>query len=649
MGKILRYIVLIAVAGTFSFSSYSQSRAVIAELKNKLSYAAIDSTKATILNQLCWNYRYLNPDSAYLYGEQALLIYRKTDNFAGQSDILNKMGVAKRNMGDYPAALDCYFKALNISSDHNLLRELAYANNNIGDIYHRLENYTEAIVYVDKALKHFAEVNDSVGIAYAYNRKGEAYKGAKEWKMALESLYKAQNIRNKLSNKDMEAATWINIANCYFELHMLDSALIGYNKSIELLYDINEYERPSAHLGLGKYYFAIGNFYKAIENLNLAVEYSRKSKYPLIETEAYEYLEKIYLGRNKIGKAYNYLKLASNLKALIEKEESIKRITKYEMEFAFKRQNELKEIEDLKQKAIFESDLLKQKLISYALIFMMLFVGIGIMLVYRNFRFVKRTNAALYKINVELKEKELAIELQNIKLQEVNATKDKFFGIIAHDLINPFNGILGFSDLVIDSIKNNEPEAGMYAGLLKKSADNGFKLLQNLLLWSRSQTGKITFVPEQLQVNDIISKALDTVKSSATLKQITLATSEIAEATVFADANMLETVLRNLATNAIKYTPVGGTVTISMAKNHNETVFTVTDTGVGISEKLINKLFDVSEKISTPGTNKEPGTGLGLILCKEFVEKHGGKIWAESELKKGSSFFFTIPNQVATN
>ena len=238
----------------------------------------------------------------------------------------------------------------------------------------------------------------------------------------------------------------------------------------------------------------------------------------------------------------------------------------------------------------------------------------------------------------------LTIKLQNTELRELNATKDKFFSIIAHDLKNPFNSILSFTELLGGKINTMKPEA-IHKGItrINGSAKSAYRLLENLLEWARSQTGQLEYKPEYFSLKNLFEVSCNLSESSARNKNIALKFEYGENPDVYADLNMIRTVLRNLISNAIKYTPKGGEVLVRSVLNGKHVTIYVEDNGVGIPRGTLDKLFDISEKVSTAGTENETGTGLGLLLCKEFVRKHGGKILVESETGKGSRFSFSLP------
>jgi PAS domain S-box-containing protein len=230
------------------------------------------------------------------------------------------------------------------------------------------------------------------------------------------------------------------------------------------------------------------------------------------------------------------------------------------------------------------------------------------------------------------------------EMRELNATKDKFFSIIAHDLKGPFNAILGFSELLSESYDDfDEEEKKKFIHNIKIASDSTFKLLENLLDWSRLQTGKINPIPEMIDLSLLTLENISVLKSMADSKKIKLFSSIQYNTRAYADTNMVKTVLRNLVSNAIKFTHPGGEVKIQAIENRNMAEVCISDNGVGIEEERIGLLFHIDEKLSTSGTANETGTGLGLLLCKEMIERQGGHIWVESEAGKGSRFFFTLP------
>jgi len=232
----------------------------------------------------------------------------------------------------------------------------------------------------------------------------------------------------------------------------------------------------------------------------------------------------------------------------------------------------------------------------------------------------------------------------NADLNEANASKDKFFSIIAHDLKNPFNVLMGFSDLLLENLRKYDlDQIEEQVGYINKTTHQTYNLLEDLLLWSKSQLDKINFEPQRLIFRDVCQEVIINLLPQCQKKNIKVYIYDKEDVIVYADSNMLKTIIRNLLSNAIKFSFANSSIVVKIEKNQEKAIITVSDKGVGISIANQARLWKISEQYSTEGTEKEGGTGLGLLLCKDFVDKHDGKIWVESELGKGSDFMFSIP------
>jgi PAS domain S-box-containing protein len=245
----------------------------------------------------------------------------------------------------------------------------------------------------------------------------------------------------------------------------------------------------------------------------------------------------------------------------------------------------------------------------------------------------------------KLKEHEHQMEDYIEELNTLNDTKDKFFNIIAHDLKNPFGSLLGASEYLYKEIDRLDTRKAQKLGkILYNSAKNAYNILANLLDWSRSQTGSLSFDPGLINLYDVVVNNVQLAAIQAAEKDINIRIQIDQGLECTADTNMLNTVLRNLLANALKFSHPGGKVIVAANRTPDEVVVEVKDNGTGIPEEDLNKLFRIDVKYVNAGTNNEKGTGLGLLLCKEFINYHGGKIWVESHLNKGSIFYFSIPN-----
>ncbi|MBE9467490.1 MAG: cyclic nucleotide-binding domain-containing protein [Bacteroidetes bacterium] len=248
------------------------------------------------------------------------------------------------------------------------------------------------------------------------------------------------------------------------------------------------------------------------------------------------------------------------------------------------------------------------------------------------------------ELQEELSKNNFKIEKQRFELQKANDTKDKFFSIIAHDLRNPFSTIINLSDLLTTNYNDfDDSRRQFFISQISEFSNKAFNLLENLLQWSRSQTGRLKVSINKTDISEIINDNIELVEATALHKNITIQSYVKPDTFVMTDENMTSTVIRNLITNAIKFTHKNGKITILSEEQNRHINIKVIDNGVGIEEKNILKLFKIASNPSSVGTSNETGTGLGLILCKEFIHACKGNIWVESEINKGASFIFSLP------
>jgi two-component system sensor histidine kinase/response regulator len=257
-----------------------------------------------------------------------------------------------------------------------------------------------------------------------------------------------------------------------------------------------------------------------------------------------------------------------------------------------------------------------------------------------------KAHLTIRKLQQKVQAQNERLEKQNEQLKEVNASKDKFFSIIAHDLRNPLQVLLGYSELIIMNIENhNKANISKYVELILKTAKNLYTLLENLLMWSKVQKGLMEHNPQHSYVKEIVEGNIILFSPNAEQKQITLTHSVESQIAVYVDKNMINAVVRNLISNALKFTEKGGSVRVTAVEDDELVQVSVNDTGVGISKENMQMLFRIDVTHKNVGTSGERGSGLGLILCKELVEKNNGAIWVESEVGKGTTFTFTLPKE----
>jgi len=261
------------------------------------------------------------------------------------------------------------------------------------------------------------------------------------------------------------------------------------------------------------------------------------------------------------------------------------------------------------------------------------------------FRFLLATYETAIQRNDALLAAQNDLYFKTEQLEKLNAEKDKFFSIIAHDLRGPFSAFLGFTQMMVEDLHAMElKDIQEMAVSMKGSAENLYRLLENLLQWAKMQRGLIPYNPEVFSLLPIITESISMVNESAKNKEIRISCEIQEELDVYVDSNILQAVLRNLISNAVKFTPKGGEISLAAKPSGNKLIeLSITDSGIGMNAVMLDNLFEINNNSNRQGTEGEPSSGLGLILCKDFVEKLGGEIWVESEVGKGSVFSFTIP------
>ena len=575
--------------------------------------------------------------------EKAIPLFKVLKDTLGVFDCYNSIGLCYYYMNQGEKAIAQFIEALKLCE--NDLENGADVISNIGMVHEKIGNYQEAILNYRKALKINISINDSASIGVGYNGLGEVFSTMNRSDSAIANFSKALHIYKKLKNKGRLAIELNNLALIYKDypdsldkaLSYFNEAWIGFKESGWQQFETDiKYGIGSVYLKQSKYKEAIKMFE---ESLLLTDKYLRGL---LLKKLNYEGLSEVNkkMGDYKSALKYNIL-YAQYSDSLLQKDkyERLMNLEKqYETE---KKENEI--IQLLAKQELTDIQLRKNKQLK-----LLGFVTALLLLLF--VFFVSKKYLDKIKLNQILEEKNLQIEQSEQELRLLNAAKNKFFSIIAHDLKNPFHTVMGYSYLLSkDYDRFTEEERRKFAGDINHSTNNIFRLLQNLLEWSKAQTGRLKYTPIEVEFRRILENSLSVLRSLAEQKKIQLNFSCNDDLVVFADPQMIETVLRNLINNAIKFTPEKGLIEIAAEQIENRVRICVRDSGVGISEEDMQNLFRIDSKVKRKGTNDEDGSGLGLILCKEFVDKNSGMLWVESMPGKGSCFSFTIPAKVSAN
>lgn len=569
-------------------------------------------------------YSYINLDNskAEEYTNKALEIRKTINDQAGVATSLNVLGVLHYYQGDYLKSIKYHLEALKLREQIGNPLRTATSYNNIAIVNIALENYDAALDYLMKALEIRTETNNQLAIAILKVNIGRIQSLQGKNNEAIISFYQALELNKKLGVYKSTANTYQNLASVYKSLGNSKAAISYYDSSLAIYNALDEKNGiANAENGLAQVYELINKFDSAIEHSLIALENSEKINSLENKSIALETLHKCYNSKKNYEQAYKFLVLHKQASEQLKNSDKVKKLVKIELDYRLE-----------KMKSEQEEELNNQRIFITLLVLIVLFGLVILVLLVRSSRSRKRVNEELSQLNT--------------KLNEVNKTKDKFLSIIAHDLRGPYQTTLGLSQFITNDFeKLDRNEIKESVKTLNISFNNQYDLLNDLLHWAELQTGNFNLQLENIKLFEIVNDVYSLLNLTAKKKKIQLINNIDPNTQVFADKNMLKLVLRNLISNSVKFTPINGFVKL-IAKNKNSNVLLcVEDSGIGISKDIQHNLFKLDTHHSQKGTANEEGSGLGLILCKEIIEKHNGSIWVESELNKGSKFFFTLPEQ----
>jgi signal transduction histidine kinase len=618
----------------FSFSQKSKEQQ-IDSLKTELSHAKEDTLKIKTLNRLSYLNYYIDSNLSLKHAKSALALSQKLGYEKGTAYAYNNIGIYYWLRSDFPKALNYVYKALKIHENENNKNGIASSNNALGTIYVEFKNYKLALACYKKALKISQEIKDQKSIATYLNNIGDVYLRMKEYKKALYYFDKAAktNVFKKNSFESGLNYTNIGITNNFLKqykrsIEATTKSVLIYKNDSSLFNGFNKLELAKSY-----YFLALEEqnkknkeklLQKSLDYVNESMLLFKKHESLIDIRDAYLYLSKIKKAQGKHQEALYFYEKNTNLNDSIFSNENKTQIALLKSQREIELRDKKIEIQDLKIKNASRK------------VYLLITITVGVIVLLALFLSLYLSKR---KTNQLLNDK-------NKIISTINSQKDKFFSIIAHDLRGPFNGFLGLSELLAEDLDNMSKEEIRFAATsMRNSAANLFQLLENLLEWSRMEQGLIPFTPKENELDTVVSECVATLQDVADKKGIQISTDISEDIAVFADNNILHAVIRNILSNAIKFTPEGGTIDIKAKEDDKNTTISITDTGIGMNEKMVENLFRLDVQTNRKGTNDEPSTGLGLILCKEFVEKHGGKIWVESEEGKGTTFYFSFPKK----
>jgi Signal transduction histidine kinase len=630
-------------------------------------------------------------DSALRYYEKALELRQKLNNPTLIANTLNDIGNVYWDVQNWEKAIEFYFRSIKIRYETGNKAEIANSFQNLGLLYSNLGSYEKAKEYYDLALAIYIDNNDERKLAALLTSLGNIEKDNKHFEEALADYKRALSYREKIGEKKDIAASLNNLGVVYGELEQSSKAISSFTDALKIRKEINDINgQITTYNDFGNFYEKSGNagkaqtcfeeayrlaiqnhnnYYislcarkiaeqliannqldKAIGLLNIAHDSVQRLNNPELHKRAhlamYEYFRKIKNPEKALENYVAYNEIDDNQQKAQTTQKILSINQNLELE---KRNNQIKNIEAevklLKQNSDFQAlKLRQQKYLLVFLIFAMFMAIVTIALYYSRYKIKKKHNKQLEEQYAMIEEANQRLKENEAALVKLNATKDRYFMVIAHDIKNPLSSLLNLSQLIIEKYESlKDEEIQDFNKMIYESATNLYNLLENLLSWARSNTNRIRFNPLPMKLLPIVNNIVLLNKLSAVNKKIELTNNVPEDIEVYADLQMLTLIIRNLVSNALKFTPEGGTVTVTAVDKFSIIEISVIDTGLGISTSDAEKLFKLETHYTTQGTGNESGTGLGLILVKEFVEKNKGKISFSSEQGKGSTFTFTLP------
>jgi signal transduction histidine kinase len=504
------------------------------------------------------------------------------------------------NAGDYKQANKYFDQGIEITEVNKFDDLKSHIFYNKGHCFFKQNSFDQALSCFNNALQFARKLGNKYEIAKILNSRGEIELEKKNYKAAIQEFTEALKINQQIGNKFGESQNHLNMADCYIRTGKSGLAKIHLDKGFVLAQNVgvDALMLDFYHL-FTDYYNQNRNAVEAGKYLGLYVSLSER-----INEENKMELTRLLL-------TYYKNQIETNTKIL-------------------QQENELSKLES-------EQSKLRSQIYLLLFTLALIVIIIGITAYVRKLKTAHQLEKMVGERTRELKESEE-------KLREVNATKERFFSIIAHDLKSPFATLIGFADLLHSEYEDfSEEQRKEFIEIIRNSSEEIFALLENLLEWTINSTNQIQFIQVNCDLHQVTEQSIALLKKNATNKNIKIQNQIKENTLVFADENMMLTVVRNLLSNAIKFTGNGGEIKMETFLENGSVKFSITDTGIGISNENLKNLFNISTQSTQKGTADEHGTGLGLLLCKEFLAKNGSEIKVESVLNQGTKFYFTLP------
>jgi len=577
------------------------------------------------------------------YGQKGIDLAQKLKFKKGEAEISRFMGLAYRHYFFFEESLDWYYKALKLSTQINDQVGIGFCYDNLGVTRFNQKQFDGALSFFKQGKAFFEKVNHQEGLSYSYTHLSWVMVEKKQFDEALKFANLALLIRQKNN------ATKEQLSNALRDVAVAEIGLKNYSeakrvleKSLQIAQETNKPIAIADHaLYLAELFLKIHDLDRAEYYAIWSYQITTQFRNPLQRMKSSMVISKIYQAKKKYAEAMRFQTEHYDLKDSLFNEDINKNTARLEAKYQF----DLKAsalIEKQKRKELESSRKLNQeRFLSSLLISALLFFGVITYFIYQRRMQDKLLNRELTQKNEEISRQNQEIQEQTTQLAENNRFKDRLFSIISHDLRSPVVGLVGSLELVNEGVLSEEEFHNMLPDLAN-NVNSIQSLLDNLLTWARIQMKGIPVAPEAFHIRELVQDKINSFEKPAQLKEITFLNNIEEDLQIQADKNMIELVLRNLISNAIKFSHPGGKIELSSSRQKGYSQVCISDNGTGIEPEIMANLFG-TQSSSSKGTAGEMGTGLGLLLSKEFIEKNGGKIWVESTPNVGSKFYFSIP------
>lgn len=659
-------IALLAVAPVFGQST-------IDSLESALRGNSSDSLRVVLLLELSMKYQYIDFGKAEVYADQSLklveqknwgwgklktydqiaILARATGNYTralkydnlelqeaiSQNDSiyisrgLNFVGYDYNDLGEYDEAYYYFTQSYRVAQKRGDSLKMSIGLHNVGSVFKELGQYDVAIEHLELSNKISEKIGDKAGRAYYLDELGDVYLRKHEYDKAEENLMKSLEQSRRDNISELEPRTLGKLGRLYSLINELTKASLYYDSAASQYRKTdNDFGLAENNLGKGEVLMLQGKYDEALRSMEESLNAANEMNARKLESECYNQLSMLAEKKGDFKKSLEYYKEFKILSDSLFGQEMIEKL--FQNQLRFETETKDYEIASLsKAKAKRDVEIKKQEFIRNILVVVLALTAILLFTIYRSGQRRIEINKLLMKHQDEIKRR-------SVELEQLNEVKDKFFSIISHDLRSPMNALSGILHLMENESLKPE-EFRRLSGELQIQFNHTKALINNLLDWTLLQMDKLKIQPEKVELRSLVDENFKML-SSLHLKETNLVNQIAAGTFAWADLNMINLVFRNLILNGIKFTEAGGQITASAELNSDMYTIAISDNGVGIKPEVQKILFEKTAGYSTRGTANEKGTGLGLILCKEFVEKNGGKIWLKSEIGKGSTFYFTV-------